>query len=82
MICSEKTTVSLCGRDNIVLVPISGYVKKLDRKIRVYLQKIPTIGIDPVLIEGKSVESDCLPPVESTDLICYLVLETNFYTQK
>ena len=34
------------------------------------------------MIEGKHFEPDCLPPVESTDLLCYLVLETSFYTQK
>jgi len=46
------------------------------------VKKISTIEIDPALIEGKHFEPDCLPPVESTDLLCYLVLETSFYTQK
>ena len=46
------------------------------------MKKISTTGIDPALIEGKRFESDCLPPIESTDLLCYLVLETSFYTQK
>ena len=61
--------------------PISENAKKLDLPIRDrYLQKISTIGIDPVLIEGKHFQPDCLPPVESTDILCYLVLETSFYT--
>ena len=72
------------SEENIIPVPISDYAKKLDIKVRErYLQKILTIGIDPVLIEGKSFEPDCLSPVESTfSLLCYLVLETSLYTQK
>ena len=57
--------------------PISENAKKLDLPIRDrYLQKI----FDTVLIEGKHFQPDCLPPVESTDILCYLVLETSFYT--
>ena len=83
MISSEEHIISLCDPDDVIPVPISDYAKKLDIKVRErYLQKISNIGIDPVLIEGKSFEPDCLPPVESTDLLCYLVLETSFYTQK
>ena len=52
------------------------------RKKQRYLEKISVIGIDPVLIEGKHFEADCLPPVESTDLLFFLVLETSFYTQQ
>ena len=43
---------------------------------------IGIIIIDSALIEGKHFEPDRLPPVESTDLLCHLVLETSFYTQK
>ena len=69
--------------DNVVQIPLSDYTKKLDGKVRErYVKKISTIVIDPALIEGKHFEPDCLPPVESTDLLCYLVLETSFYTQK
>lgn len=59
-------------------------IKKLDVKVRErYLKKISTIGIDPVLIDGERFKlTDCLLPVESTDLLCYLVLETNYFTQK
>ena len=63
--------------------PISEYAKQLDLPVRDrYLQKIAAIGIDPVLIEGKDFKLDCLPPVESTDILCYLVLETSFHTQQ
>ena len=35
-----------------------------------------------MLVEGKDFKPDCLPPVESTDILCYVVLETGFYTQQ
>ena len=58
-------------------------LKKLDVKVRErYLKKISTTGIDPVLIDGKRLEPDCLPSAESSDFLCYLVLETSYYTQK
>ena len=82
MTSSENISISSSDPDNIVSVPISDYAKKLGVKVRGrYLKKISTIGIDPVLIEGKRFEPDCLPPIASTDLLCYLVLETSFYTQ-
>ena len=69
--------------DHVVEIPLFDYVKKLDVKVRErYLKKISTIGIDPVLIGGKRFEPDCLPPVQSTHLLCYFVLKTSYYTQK
>ena len=63
--------------------PICEYAKQLDVPVRDrYLQEIVATGIDPVLVEGKDFKPDCLPPVESTDILCYLVLETSFYTQQ
>ena len=51
MISSEENIISLCDPDDVIPVPISDYAKKLDIKVRErYLQKISTIGIDPVLI--------------------------------
>lgn len=80
---SEEKKNSSSDPDNVVQILLSDYAKKLDGKVRErYVKKISTIGIDPALIEGKHFEPDCLPPVESTDLLCYLVLETSFYTQK
>ena len=37
-----------------------------------------------MLIEGKrfDFEQDCLPPVESTDVLLFLVLDTSFYTHQ
>ena len=64
-------------------IPLSDYANKLEPKVKKrYLGKISTIGIDPVLIESKNFEPDCLPPVESTDLPFYLVLETSYYTKQ
>ena len=79
----RKNKNSSSDPDNVVQIPLSDYAKKLDGKVRErYVKKISTIGIDPALIEGKHFEPDWLPPIESTDLLCYLVLETSFYTQK
>ena len=64
-------------------MPLSEYASKLEEHVKQrYLQKISSIGVDPVLIEGKRFEPDCLPPVESTDLLFHLALETSFYTQQ
>ena len=83
IMASEEKQNSSSDPDNVVEIPLSDYAKKLDGKVRErYVKKISTIGIDPALVEGKHFEPDCLPPVESTDLLCYLVLETSFYTQK
>lgn len=58
--------------DVILSFPISEYAKKLEPWIKQrYLEKLSAIGIDPVMIEGKHFEPDCLPPVESTDLLFY-----------
>ena len=65
-------------------IPLSEYASKLEEHVKQrYLQKISSIGVDPALIEGKLTlrtrQPDCLPPVESIDLLFYLVLETSFY---
>ena len=77
--CKQKSD----EKPDLSRLPISSYAKKLGTLVKQrYFNKISAIGIDPVLIEGKHFEADCLPPVESTDLLFYLVLETSFYTQK
>ena len=65
-------------------IPLSGYAKKLDQHVHIrnILENIAAIGTDLVLIEGKRFEQDCLPPVESTDVLFYLVLDTSFYTHQ
>ncbi|XP_078349685.1 uncharacterized protein LOC144634562 [Oculina patagonica] len=77
--CDQKSA----KKPDLSSFPLSDYAKKLEPHVKQrYLDKISVIGIDPVLIEGKHFEADCLPPVESTDLLFYLVLETSFYTQQ
>lgn len=41
-----------------------------------------SIGIDPFLIPPENWTPECLPPVESCDLLSYLVLDTSFYTKE
>ena len=36
----------------------------------------------PACLVGEKLDPDCLPPIESTDLLSFLVLETSFYTLK
>lgn len=80
---SDKNSHQLSDAGDVGQIPLSDYAKKLDVKVRErYVKKISSIGINPVLLEGKHIEPDCLPPVESNYLLCYLVLEANFYTQK
>ena len=38
--------------------------------------------MDPVTIPDEQFNSECLPPIEATDLLSYLVLETSFYTKQ
>ena len=79
----QKKSISSSVPDNVVQIPPSDYTKRLKRKVREhYLKKISMIRINPALIEGKQFKPDCLSLVESTDLLCYLVLGTSFYTQK
>ena len=80
-VASEKKNKELGG--NLSSIPLSEYAKKLETRVkRRNLEKISSIGIDPVLVDSKLFQPDCLPPVESTDLLFYLVLETSFYTKQ
>ena len=38
--------------------------------------------MDPVTIPNEQFNTECLPPIERTDLLSYLVLETSFYTKQ
>ena len=64
-------------------ITLSDYTNKLEPKVnKCYLLKISAIVINPVLIESKNFELDCLPLVESTDILFYLDLETSYYTKQ
>ena len=61
---------------------LSSYVDSLkpEAKDR-YLRKISTIGdVDPFVKPVAGEIADCVPPVEASDLVAYLVLQTSFIT--
>lgn len=45
------------------------------------LEKISCVGIDPVLIPDITYDPECLPPVESMDLLSFLVPDTSYYSK-
>ena len=62
---------------------LSEYAKSLEGRVKEkYSQKISVIGVDPATIPAEQFSPECLPPVEVSDLLSYLVLETSFYTNK
>lgn len=62
--------------------PLSDYANTLDPHVKKrYLEKISCVGIDPVLIPDKTDDPECLPPVESMDLLSFLVLDTSYYSK-
>jgi len=46
------------------------------------LKKFSVVGVDPAAISSKQFSSKCLPPIEVSDLLSYLVLETSYSTDK
>ena len=63
--------------------PLSDYANKLEPHVKKrYSEKISCVGIDPMLIPEKTCDSECLPPVESIDVLSFLVLETSYYTKE
>ena len=64
-------------------VPLSDYAKALESHVpKHYHKKISAVGIDPFLVPEKYFNPESLPPVESMDLVSFLVLETTYYIQK
>ncbi len=49
-----------------------------------YLEKIRVIGVDPFILfsggNGTDITRASLPPVDSSDIVSYLVLQTSFIT--
>ena len=82
MTSTDRIDIPSSDPDHVVQIPLFDYVKKLDVKVRERYLKISTIGIDTVLIGGKRFEPDCLPPLESTHLLCYFFFKTSYYTQE
>ena len=62
---------------------LSEYAKALEGRVKErYLQKISIIGVDPASIPTDQFSPECLPPVEVSDLLTYLVLETSYHTNQ
>ena len=67
-----------------VNIPVlSEYAKALDKQVKErYLEKISVVGVDPVSIPSEQFDAECLPQIEATDSLGYLVLETSYYTRQ
>ena len=62
---------------------LSSYTNNLESHVREHhLKNISVVGVDPAAIPSEQFSSECLPPIEVSDLISYLVLETSYYTNK
>lgn len=62
---------------------LSSYAKDLENQIKErYLKKISVVGVDPAALPSEQLSPECLPPIEVSDLLSYLVLETSHYTNK
>ena len=67
--------------DSTFIPLLSEYSKKLDSRVkRRYIEKISVIGIDPATLCHAKLDPECLPPIEASDLLSYLVLDTSYYT--
>ena len=63
---------------------LSNYGENLATEAKArYLDKLRIIGsVDPLCISTVSCESCALPPVDASDIVSYLVLQTSFVTAK
>ena len=61
---------------------LSRYAKGLENHIKEQYLKISVVGVDPVALLSEQLSPECLPPIEVSDLLSYLVLETSHYTNK
>ena len=62
---------------------LSEYAKALEGRVNErYLQKISAIGVAPASIPTDQFSPECFSPVEISDLLSYLVLETSYYTNQ
>ena len=80
---SIDLNISKESKNRLSSLPLSEYAEGLDSKVKTtYLEKIQCVGINRVLLKGKALEPDRLPPMESAEILCYLVLESSFYTKE
>ena len=72
------------GKEMEKNIPVlSEYAKNLEGHVKErYVQKITVVGVDTANLPSEQFDSENLPPIESTDLYSYLVLETSYYTKE
>ena len=62
-------------RTNASIPVLSEFAKSLESQVKTrYIQKIFLLGVDPVSIPTERFDPECLPPLEATDMLGYLVL--------
>jgi len=61
---------------SLFCLPKEGNIK------RTYVEKISVTDIDPFLVPQEKRTLECLLPVESCDLLSYLMFDTSFYTKE
>lgn len=62
---------------------LSEYAKNVEGHVKErYVQKLAVIGVDPASLPSEQFDSENLPPIESTDLLSYLVLETSYHAKE
>ncbi|PFX31462.1 hypothetical protein AWC38_SpisGene3676 [Stylophora pistillata] len=79
--CNTENFEEKDEEDSTLIPLLSDYSKKLDSRVkRRYIEKISMIGIDPATLWHAKLDPECLPPIEASDLLSYLVLDTSYYT--
>ena len=62
-------------KSQVEIPALLSYAKKLKSHVRErYLKIISLVGVDPAAIPSEQVSSECLPLIEVSDLLSYLVL--------
>ena len=70
-------------KEDIRNILLSDYVRRLESHVKQrYLEKISLVRINPATLIDAELDPQCLPPIEATDLLCYLVINTSYYTKK
>ena len=78
----DNSQVELSSKEHDI-PNLSDYAKNLEKNVKSrYLEKISLVRIDPATLIGANLDPECLPPIEATDLLCYLVMDTSFYTKE
>ena len=77
----EEKGGKLQKTESRTVIPLGKYAKQPEQHVkRRYLEKISVIGIDRATLADLPLDPERLPLIESTDLLCYLVIDTSYYT--